>query len=140
MPVWIGFLASLLSPLSYFLIFYRWPVTRDFPWTSYLLFALGIGLVAVGLRRAFREPERYRGKIAGSVLGALSLALLGLFAYGTAYGSKGLPPSKGAPQVGAQAPDFTLPDTNGNAVTLSRLLAQPDARNGAVLIFYRGYW
>jgi peroxiredoxin len=37
---------------------------------------------------------------------------------------------------GAQAPDFTLPDTLGNAVTLSHLL-----RQGPVVIsFYRGAW
>ncbi len=37
---------------------------------------------------------------------------------------------------GAQAPDFTLPDALGNAVTLSHLL-----RKGPVVIsFYRGEW
>ncbi len=36
--------------------------------------------------------------------------------------------------VGAAAPDFTLPDQNGKAVTLSRI-GKP-----VVLVFYRGYW
>lgn len=41
-----------------------------------------------------------------------------------------------APQVGEQAPDFTLPDQNGEEVSLSALL-----RTGPViLIFYRGEW
>jgi peroxiredoxin len=37
---------------------------------------------------------------------------------------------------GAQAPDFTLPDALGNAVTLSHLLAQ----GSVVITFYRGEW
>jgi peroxiredoxin len=37
---------------------------------------------------------------------------------------------------GAQAPDFTLPDALGNAVTLSHLLAQ----GPVVITFYRGEW
>jgi peroxiredoxin len=44
--------------------------------------------------------------------------------------------AKKALKEGAQAPDFTLPDALGNAVTLSHLLAQ-----GPVIItFYRGEW
>jgi peroxiredoxin len=37
---------------------------------------------------------------------------------------------------GAQAPDFTLPDALGNAVTLSHLLSQ----GPVVITFYRGEW
>src|SRR6266436_659659 len=37
---------------------------------------------------------------------------------------------------GAQAPDFTLPDARGNAVTLSHLLNQ----GPVVMTFYRGQW
>jgi peroxiredoxin len=39
-------------------------------------------------------------------------------------------------QVGAKAPDFTLPDAHGNPVTLSALLA----KGPAVVTFYRGGW
>ena len=39
-------------------------------------------------------------------------------------------------QVGARAPDFTLPDAHGEPVTLSALLA----KGPAVLAFYRGSW
>jgi peroxiredoxin len=39
-------------------------------------------------------------------------------------------------QVGARAPDFTLPDAHGKPVTLSALLA----KGPAVVIFYRGGW
>jgi peroxiredoxin len=41
-----------------------------------------------------------------------------------------------APQVGDQAPDFTLPDQRGEEVYLSALLR----RDPVVLIFYRGVW
>ncbi len=39
-------------------------------------------------------------------------------------------------QVGAKAPDFTLPDAHGKPVTLSGLLA----KGPAVVTFYRGGW
>jgi peroxiredoxin len=39
-------------------------------------------------------------------------------------------------QVGAKAPDFTLPDAHGKPVTLSTLLA----KGPAVVTFYRGGW
>ena len=62
-----------------------------------------------------------------------------------------LPPSKGAPQVGQKAPDFTLLDTASKPVKLSELLAPNQSApavqaNGqtkapwVLLIFYRGYW
>lgn len=38
----------------------------------------------------------------------------------------------GALKVGDQAPDFTLPDTDGNPVTLSKLLAE----GPVILAFY----
>lgn len=37
---------------------------------------------------------------------------------------------------GDRAPDVSLPDADGNVVTLDRLLAS----GPAVLVFYRGHW
>jgi len=37
------------------------------------------------------------------------------------------------PQVGERVPDFTLPDQNGNPVSLASILRP----NGAILMFYR---
>lgn len=39
-------------------------------------------------------------------------------------------------KVGDKAPDFTLPNVRGEAVTLSKLLA----KGPAVIAFYRGAW
>jgi len=139
-----GFLVCLAAFLSYFLFFYRFPVTRDVPWTGWLLFALGLGLLGAGLARAFRQPERYRGRITGSILGVLSLAVLGFFFLLTTVEARNLPASGGAPQVGQKAPDFTLQDSQGKSVRLYDLLGAQAGGAGApswvALIFYRGYW
>ncbi len=43
---------------------------------------------------------------------------------------------KNSPQVGSQAPDFTLPEARGGALHLAELLA----KGPAVVTFYRGGW
>src|SRR2546430_17549734 len=79
---------------------------------------------AVGLARAFREPQRYRGRIGGTIAAVVALGLTGFFLYATLVGVRQIPASKGAPQVGSRAPDFTLPDQDGNPVTLSRGISE----------------
>ena len=142
--VWAGFLLVLSAPIAYGLIFIRFPATRDVPWATLPIFIAGFALLALGLKRAFREPQLYRGRIAGTILTALGVALFGFFGYGLVYLAHQLPPSTGAPHVGQQAPDFTLPDQDGNPVTLSRLLDGDSGgggrTGGVVLIFYRGFW
>ncbi len=69
----------------------------------------------------------------------LFAALLGLL--GTGVDAQQLPPSTKAPKVGEQAPDFVLPDTDGNSVQLADLLKGPGGTGQWVLlVFYRGYW
>ncbi len=142
--IWAGFLVVLAALFSYVPLFARFPLTRDFPWANILLFVLGQLLVALGIARAFRQPEVYRGKVAGIALETVSSLLFGLFLFGVIVYSKQLPPSPGAPQVGQKAPDFTLPDQDGHPVTLSKLLGAPGGASKpprvVVLIFYRGYW
>ena len=137
-----GFLVCVIAFLSYPTFFARFPATRDVAWASWLLFALGLGLLVAGLLRAFRQPELYRGRIMGPILGVLSLAALGLFLFMTLVFARQLPESSGAPKVGQQAPDFTLSDTRGRPVRLSELLEPQAGASGswALLIFYRGYW
>jgi hypothetical protein len=58
-----------------------------------------------------------------------------------------LPASDGAPKVGETAPEFTLPDSEGNPESLASLLKERAEREAALgqaqyllLVFYRGYW
>jgi len=144
LSIWVGFLIVLSAPFTYLLLFIRFPASRDFPWATLLVFGVGFALLARGLIRAYREPQLHRGKIAGSILMILGIALLAFFGFGILYLPHQLPPSTGAPQAGQKAPDFTLPDQDGRQVTLSTLLesgsSAGDRVNGVLLIFYRGYW
>jgi hypothetical protein len=136
-PIWAGFAIVVLSVISYFSVFYIFPITRDVPWVNYLLFLVGGALLAWGLKRAYGEPERHKGKISGPILSALSLLIAGFFVVGTLYLSKQLPASAEAPRAGQPAPMFTLTDAYAKQVSLADLLK---GNRGVLLIFYRGYW
>ncbi len=145
--LYLGFLLVLVAFLSYFVFFARFPSTRDVPWVNLLLLALALGILGAGLTRAYRQPQQYRGKVSGPILAVLSVAIAGLFVFYNFSFSKWLPASKGAPQAGQQAPDFTLPDANGKPVTLSKLWGNSASVSAGApgdqwvfLIFYRGYW
>jgi peptidoglycan/LPS O-acetylase OafA/YrhL len=135
--VWAGFAIVIAALVSYIPIFVVFPITRDIPWVNYLLFLLGGGLLAVGVRRAFRDPEHYRGKIGGSILAVLSVLLFGLFASVILYFSKQIPSPEQALRFGQTAPQFVLQDIAGKSVASSQLLKNHRA---VVLVFYRGYW
>jgi hypothetical protein len=135
--LWAGFVLVLLAVLTYIPIFAVFAVTRDIPWVNYLLFLAGGIVLALGLRRAFGQPEIYRGKILGSILASLSLLLFALFCFVILYASKAIPASETAVRVGQPAPNFTLANWDGKQVSLSDQLKNNRA---VVLIFYRGYW
>ena len=143
-PIWLGFLFVLSAPVVYFSVFIRFPALRDHPWLTFPVFGIGLMLMAFGVRCAYHEPWIYRGKIFGTILAVLSIAVVTLFGAGVYYFARQLPTSGGAPKVGEQAPDFTLQDTDNHNVTLSSLLhstpAGGDKLAGVVLIFYRGAW
>ena len=134
--IWAGFAVVLLAAFS-LLFLIQFPAMRDFPWVNLLLFAAGAVLLAIGLKRAFLQPGRYRGKVSGVILSLLSLALFGLFWYGTFVLTADIPSASGAPRTGTPAPDFTLSDAAGKPVALAELLKKNRA---VLLIFYRGYW
>ena len=145
--IWAGFLLAIFAFVSYMVIFVRFPITRNVPWVNWLLFALAGWLLWSGVRRAWRSPREYRGKVAGPIVTVLSLLVAGFFGYATLYASRGLPPSTRAPRVGAKAPEFSLSDTSGKQLTLAGLLSEPmpgqasgAKPRGVALIFYRGYW
>lgn len=131
--LWGGLALAIVAFLSYFILFSRWPVTRDVPWVNYILFAIALGLLFVGLRRAIAEHHSVRGVIA-MVAGVVIAAG---FVYGIVVGSKDMTAFTNVPRVGQKAPDFTLRDANGKPVVLSQLAA---ANRGVLLVFYRGYW
>jgi hypothetical protein len=124
--VWTGASLVFLGVTSYPLFFVRFPPLRDFPWANLPMIALGLVLLALGLVRAFRHSDLFRGKIFGSVLAVLALAFSGLFLYAIFIGARHvLPASHGAPQVGQTAPDFTLPDSQNHPVSLTGALNSP---------------
>lgn len=142
-PVWAGLLLSVFAFISYFFVFVRFPVTRDFPWANLLLFALAAVLLLVGVRRAFAPERRSVSKVAGLTAATLGVAIFGLFIFSTFVMARWMPAAQGAPQVGRKAPEFSLADTDGRAVSLSELLSTPingRAPKGVLLVFYRGHW
>lgn len=141
--LWAGFLLAIFAFVSYLVIFVNFPITRDVPWVNLLLFAAAGALLFAGLRRSYRQPETYRGRIAGPVLAVLSALICGLFVFQIFVLARHMPASAAAPKVGSRAPDFTLQDTNSKPVSLSDLLSSPVSgrrAKGVLLVFYRGYW
>jgi hypothetical protein len=108
-----------------------------------LVFAIvAIIFLAIGLKRAFRQPQIYRGKVLNIVLTVVALLPVALTAFAFVTARK-LPSSTAAPQVGQKVPDFTLADTSGKPVSLDQLLSASSgaqAPKAVLLIFYRGYW
>jgi hypothetical protein len=147
-PAWAGLLLSILAFVSYFVVFARFPLTRNVPWANFLLFGAAVLLLVAGLKRAFTGTGSFAGKFVSSVLALLSISVLSAFCFVVFRGTWRLPASHGAPTVGQKAPDFTLRDTRDNPVSLSAILSTPlepgisaaGAPRGVLLIFYRGDW
>ena len=139
--LWLGLLLILLAIFSNTLYFFHLPA-RTLPWFNLTLPILALLALLVGVVRAFRQPQVYHGKVWGTILTTLSL----LICVGSTLFfvlARSIPRSAGAPQIGQRVPDFTLPDSTGQPVSLSQLfsaapgVAPPKA---VLLVFYRGYW
>ena len=135
--IWIGFVIVVGALVSYIPFFALFPLTRDVPWANYLLFILGGGLIAAGLRRAVRSPDAYKGKTAGKVLSVLSVLMFVFFLGSVLYFGKQIPSAESALRTGQTAPSFTLLNTAGTQVASADLLK---AHRAIVLVFYRGFW
>src|SRR4029453_11934947 len=141
--IWTGFILSLVAGFSYPFLFVRWAITREFPWANLVLFAIAMGFLFLGLRRAFKADKRIVSKIFSSLAAGVGVLLLAGLLYLIYVMGSWLPASTGAPQVGQKAPAFTLTDSNNKPVTLAQLLIEPinnKPPKGVLLIFYRGYW
>jgi len=127
----------VLAGFLTYTFFAQFPITRDFPWVNFLLFALGGILLLAGLVRAFGKPRQYRGKIFAPIMAFLSVLIFAAFSYLVFYELRQVPASTGAPRVGDKAPEFTLPDQDNKPVALADLVSGSKA---VLLIFYRGFW
>lgn len=144
-PLWVGLLLTLGGGFSFLWVFVWIPATRDFPWANLLIFLVAIVLLVIGIRRGFASDRRrpILSKILTSLVALFSFLLIALFIFSVFVFARWLPPSKGAPQVGQKAPEFTLQDTTGRQVSLTQLLSEPvngAAPKSVLLVFYRGYW
>lgn len=141
----MGLLITLIGFMSFFFVFVRFPITRDFPWANFVLFAIAAVLLFMGLRRGFASdhPHPTRSKIISVLVTAVCVLVIAFFAFAYFVVGRMLPASKGAPQIGQRAPEFSLPDTTGKQVSLNELMTAPingKEPRGVLLIFYRGYW
>ena len=142
----VGFLLVMAGILT-FPFFAQFPATRSFAWVNLVLLVTGVASLFVALTRAIRQPQLFRGKILGGILAGVSVLALGFFTVGIFYFGR-VPQPAAMHKAGEKAPEFSLPDQNGNNVSLQDLLAssqasQPDQAaqaKGALLIFYRGHW
>jgi hypothetical protein len=144
-PLWVGLLLTIAGFMSFFFVFVWFPITRDVPWANFVLFVIAGVLLFMGLRRAFAKdrPHPTRSKIISALVSLVCFAVIALFGFAYFVGARMIPASKGAPQVGQRAPDFTLPDTTNKQVSLNELMTAPingKAPRGVLLTFYRGYW
>jgi hypothetical protein len=143
--LWAGFGLSIGALAGYAFLVNE---TRAVLWPALLVFIAAAVLLISGLKRRSREPELYRGKIAGPVLTTLSVLIVGLFGFVVYEVFKAFPEAKNAPQIGQRAPEFSLVDANGKNFTLAQLLSTPitdsgaaaRATKGVLVLFYRGYW
>jgi hypothetical protein len=141
--LWLGLLIIVLGVLSNFLYFFINFSAAIIPWINLLVPAIGLVLLLIGLRRAFTQRQIYGGRIWGSIVTVLAVALFGLSVVAF-VGARNVPPSAGAPKIGQKAPDFTLADSSGQTVALSQLFSTqagtPQPPKALLLVFYRGYW
>ncbi len=132
---WIGPLVAFAGVVSYFEVFARFPPLRDFPWVNLPLTLLGLALSALGLWRASRAAEVYRGKVLGSLGFAFSLLLAAALVWYVFSFTYTVPPPTEATLALVDAPDFALAASTGDTVRLSDFRGRK-----VVLVFYRGFW
>lgn len=148
--LWIGFAILLVSvltglPILYPALYAAGIPPAFLPWVSLALPVIGLVFCFVGLKRAFGDPQVFRGKVAGSILTVVSVLFVALSIVGFLF-ARALPASAHAPQVGQKVADFTLNNDSGQPTSLGALLSTPidpasgKAPKAVLLVFYRGYW
>jgi hypothetical protein len=130
-----GVVLALSGFFSYFLYFAKYPDLRDFPWVNFPTILLGVGLALWGTWGLLKSESGLFAKIGGVLGSSLSLVCLGLFSYYVFVLSATMPVSQTIPEIGNQAPGFSLLNQKGETVSLDALKGKQ-----VVLAFYRGYW
>jgi hypothetical protein len=125
-PAVLSVVVSLGAAVAY-LSLLRVPAIRNHPALYLAGFALGTAIAAAAVWRSARWPN-----LAALAFSVALLVLGGYFNFVFAR----LPAASTVLKVGEAAPDFTLPDATGAAVTLAAFRDQ----RPVVLVFYRGYW
>jgi len=125
-PAVLSVVVSLGAAVAY-LSLLRVPAIRNHPALYLAGFALGTAIAAAAVWRSARWLN-----LAALAFSVALLVLGGYFNFVFAR----LPAPSTVLKVGKAAPDFTLPDATGVAVTLASFRDQ----RPVVLVFYRGYW
>jgi hypothetical protein len=118
-----------VGAVAAYVLLLRVAIVRNHPEGYVVAFALATALAALAVVRA-----RGRRGPAWLALGFSSL-LLAAGAWFNFVGAR-VPDTPTAMRVGERAPDFTLPDALGRAVSLEDYRG----KKPVVLVFYRGYW
>ena len=143
--LWIGLVIALAATLCNVILFLNPPAQSLIPWLSLVLGTLALVFIAVGVKNLFTQSRTIGRRVLGVFVALIAL----LFSAGSIFlftQARAVPPSTDAPQVGQKAPDFTLPDSNNQNVSLTQLFAPAPgdassvAPHAVLLIFYRGYW
>ena len=129
---WIGPLITFLGMVSYFLVFVRWPVLRDFPWVNLPLVLAGFVASVAAFRRRRREAL-VSLLSAWSGLG-FSTLVAGLFCFYVFSYSSTLPAAGSTLQID-RAPDIALANQHGDVVSLADMRGK-----NVILVFFRGFW
>lgn len=131
---WIGFLITFAGFVSYFLVFARYPLFRDFPWINLPMTLLGLGLCLLGLVKRW-GASRWFGKSA-HLLGTTASVIITALFLGYVFGISYQMPEPGEKTLTLEkAPPIVLEDAEGDTVRLEDFAGQT-----VVLTFYRGHW
>jgi hypothetical protein len=140
--LWLALIFAVAAVLCNLLFLLSPPAQSAIPWLSLALAVVALLFLALGIKNVFSQSRPIGAKIFASSLALIAL-LISVGAIVFFYGARAIPASAEAPQLGQIAPDFTLPNTDGAAVSLDTLFSTAPgaaAPKAVLLIFYRGYW
>ncbi len=131
---WLGATISLVGLLSYFFLFFRYPILRDTPWINVPLAVIGIMIAVYGLFKTIKTSPGLLTRslsISGFLLSATCSTLLLGYVFWLSYQ---IPIAK-APELLSLAPDFNLKDQHNQYTSLKSF----NGKN-VILTFFRGHW